>query len=239
MPFVALATLGMLEKIDTWLAGDRDYHAGFELLKAGGASALILDLLGSGPDHFNTSKLLTEIGKLRDKQPAITPETQPEPEAMDLPTPPERDQVEPASVEPSADLARKLAIDAQLRTLWKEMSHLHGQLSVLPEGQQLYQCAAAIQRKDLQRRTLFDHLHYFEVNGTWFDEQLEERTKEKDLTDPAQLEQAINNAKSNKSKAGKQLKRPLPVAERQYHQGRFDEFDRLLKHLRSLRHGKQ
>ncbi|MBS7565146.1 hypothetical protein KHS38_12095 [Mucilaginibacter sp. Bleaf8] len=227
----------MIEKIDTWLNSERDYEAGYELLKAGGASGLLINILKSGPDAFNTPKLLAELEKLRSKLSNTELETAAsaqvpllEVQKPVIPSPPDQQSKD------AHNLEKKLQVDKQIKQLWKEICHLHGQLSVLPEGDQLYECARDLLLKDLKRKDLYDQLHYFETKGVWFDEVRGNGPATFDPKGPDQLHREIKNAMSNRSKAARELNRPLPVAERNYHQGRFDEFNKKVQHLQSLRH---
>lgn len=227
----------MIEKINAWLNSDRDYAAGYELLVTGGATGLMVSLLSSGPDIVNTPKLLSELQKLKAGF-LISAEAAVICEALEVQPPALAPPGAPAAPPrlPGNDLDKKLRIDAEIKQLWKEMCHLHGQLAILPEGKELYECARELRHKDLKRKDLYDQLHYFEQNGTWFDVR-HPATKEVDTTDPEQLEREIKNAMGNRSKAAKNLDRPLPVAERKHYQEKFDKFDKLTKHLQSQRNG--
>lgn len=207
-----------------WLIGTRDYDAGIEILKAAGASDFLLDLLASGPDPYNTPRLLQEIEQLASQAPA----------SMDLPALDEEQAAtaataKPAPYTPDKDLEKTIRYKERIRQLFKEMNHLKGQLPTLPEGPQLLACARGIVKRDLRKQDLWEHLHYFEQNGKWFDELPENQPK------PFDLEKAIKNAMSNRSKALAALKKPLPVVMRDHYTQKAAEFDKKVNDLISLR----
>ncbi|MGY0037646.1 hypothetical protein [Pedobacter sp. NJ-S-72] len=212
----------MQKELNIWLNGDQDYHTGVKLLQQYRCSNFLIQLLSSGPDVYNTPKLHSEILKARNEvenQPAVISPAQ----SLTIPT----------HYKPDRNLEKKMRIDAIIVQLWKEICHLHGQLSVLPEGERLYECANSIMVKDLKRQDLWDQLHYYKLNGVWFDELQENMPK------PFNLEQDIKNLMTSRSKAKKMLKKPLPDAKRIYYQGRVSHFDKKIEDLKKLRNNGQ
>lgn len=271
----------MIEQIDTWLNGNRDYNSGLSLLQHVNASKFLVDVLSTGPDAFNTPKLLKELQKHRA---AIFESKQQIADVPSYTVPPWRKIIEdrefieevksfigdqvvskmpdsndllddvqyliedhletsgykpetPAPYRSNHDLEKKLRIDSQIKLLWKEITHLHGQLTVLPDGDQKYEVAKGIRLKDRKIQDLRDHLEYFTREGKWFDELPENQAHTFDPKDPAQLEKEIKNQMANRAKSAAHLKRPLSVAKRKYHQDRYNKFDQQVKYLKSLRNG--
>jgi hypothetical protein len=136
---------------------------------------------------------------------------------------------------PDHDLEKTLRIKKLIKDQFKEITHLRGKLSILPEGAELFECAKLIVTKDMRKQDLWDQLHYFETNGKWFDEQPENQVKDFDPKDSAQLEQKIKNLMASRSKAAAALKKPLPVAMKAHHEKRKADFTRQIEHLKTLR----
>lgn len=210
-------------EINAWLKGDRDYYAGVKLFEQYGSSKFMVNLLSSGPDSYNTPKLLSELqillSEAGEELPAVAIKNSKEPEQLEI----------ASAYIPDKNLEKKLRIDSIIKQLWKEICHLHGQLGVLPEGEKLYECARQIKLKDLKRQDLWDQLHYYQSNGVWFDELPENIPK------PYDLEQAIDNLMSSRSKARKILKKPLTQGKRDYQLKRIAEIDRKIADLKKLR----
>ncbi|RVU01091.1 hypothetical protein EOD41_10785 [Mucilaginibacter limnophilus] len=189
----------MAKTATAWLSGDQDYHEGLEILKLTGASAFMLGLLNSGPDNYNTPKLKQELEIIAGNEVIESLiEVTPVPPVTEPPAASEQ-------YTPNNNLEKKLRIDGMIRQLFKEITHLHGKLSVVPEGDELFQIAKQIKIKKLKKQDLFDQLHYFNENGVWFD------NKPQDDPDPENLEQAIKNLMSQRSKVKPHLKKPLPA----------------------------
>jgi hypothetical protein len=203
----------------SWLNSNRDYTSGLQILRSAGVSDFLLDVLESGPDNFNTPTLLEEISNLVKIAPINSPE---EPlvneTTTDLPVPKEFDSLE-----------KKIRLDQQIRDLFKEITHVHGQLSVLPEGERLFEAAYLVLTTDLKKQRLWDQLHYYKNNGHWFDELAENKPK------PEDLEQEIKNAMANRSKAKGNLKNPLPAAKKEYYQAIVADWTKVIDGLRSQR----
>ncbi len=214
----------MQNEVTAWLDGDRDYEQGFQLLKTCGASTLLIDLLSDGPGAYNTSKLHAELVKISQ---AKSEDTEPASEASPEPT--ARVQIDDEPANQGRNVEKKLRIDRIIKTLWKEICHLHGQLSVLPEGEELHRCAREILTKNLKRQDLWDQLHYFEANGGWFDDLPENQPK------PENAEQGIKNLMACRSKARRELKKPLSVAKREHHLRRIAEFNKQIEALKLSR----
>ncbi len=221
----------MPDDVLTWLNGNRNFFDGLTLLQQYGATKFILDLLSTGPSAFNTPKLLKELQKI--PAPAITagpvaaaPAARPKPA-------PER----PASsiYKPDHNLEKQLRIKAQIKTLYKEINHQHAKLSVLPEGDELYRCALDVVTKQLRKQDLWQHLHYFEQNGKWFDELPENQVEEFDPNDPEQLERKIKNLMASRSKVTKDLKKPWPKAQEDHLKRRQADFTKKIEYYISLR----
>lgn len=213
----------MQMEINAWLNGDRDYTAGVELFRISGGSSFLVNLLAIGPDAYNTPKLLTELTRLSE---ADSPDQSAplQDQSQALPAPPANE-----SYTPDNNLEKKLRIDLLLKNIWKEMCHLHGQLSILPEGRRLFECAKLILTKNLKRQDLWDQLHYFEKNNVWFDDLPENQPK------PFDLEQEIKNLMASRSKCKARLKKPLPDAKKQHELKKVADFDQKIKDLKSKR----
>lgn len=211
----------MATDASSWLNSKRDYTAGLEILCAAGISGFLLEVLETGPDNFNTPKLLEEIQNLNKRKPAA-PVDQPAPghqaEA--------REEQAPAT---GNNLEKKIRMDQDIRDLFKEMSHVHGQLSVLPEGAQLFEAAYFVLTTDLKKQRLWDHLHFYKNNGHWFSDLPENQPK------PENLEQEIKNAMANRSKAKRQLKNPLPAAKKEYYGAVVADWTKVIDDLKSQR----
>ncbi len=219
----------MPDEVLAWLNGGRNYTAGVELLRKYGASKFLIDLLSSGPDAFNTPKLLKEMQKIEIQEPGAGRQD-------------EKEVVPSAAIStskkpytPDHNLEKKLRIQKIIKDLLKEITHLRGRLVVLPEGDELYECAKLVLTRDLKKRDLWDQLHYFENNGVWFDELPENQVKDFDPADKQQLEQKIKNLMASRSKVSKLLKKPWPVGVKAHHEKRKAEFDRQIEHFKSLR----
>lgn len=216
----------MQKDIQNWLDGTRNYAEGVEILKNCGGSPFLINLLSAGPDAYNTPKLLAELTALHLKvKPGTLPEPQPE-----QGTSPEPETEEPAAPYiPDHDLEKKLRIKKMITEIWKEMCHCHGQLSILPEGRQLFEVSKMLLTKELKKNDLWDQLHYFENTGKWFDELPENQPK------PFDREQKIKNLMASRSKCTARLKKPLPESKRQHEQKKIADFDKRINDLRSLR----
>jgi hypothetical protein len=210
-----------------WLKSNRNYSMGLEILRSAGISDFMLEMLSEGPDTFNTPQLLQEIEKLSAAYVATDKE-------LDLPIPiPDDTEGRSATGDISNhNLEKKMCTDAMIRELWKEICHLHGQLAILPEGDQLYQVANLLLVKEMKKTRLWNQLHYFTTNGHWFDELPENQPK------PEDLEQEIKNAMSNRAKAKKKLKEPLQVAKKEYYSTKVAEWDVIITNLKLQRDGK-
>jgi hypothetical protein len=187
--------------IETWLTDGRNYFEGLQILRDHGASEFMIGLLEDGPDEYNTPKLHAEILALHKKDEAVI------------------------SYSPNPDLEKTLRYKEQIRQLFKEISHLKGQLINLPEGPKLYECARLIVTKDLRKQDLWEHLHYFETNGVWFDDLPENKPK------PFNLERQIKNVMANRSKAAGYLKQPQPVAKKLHYEQKIAAFNKELETL--------
>lgn len=53
-----------MDAIAAWLKNPSDYFSGLELLKLHAGNSFILDILSSGPDSFNTTRLYEEMQKV-------------------------------------------------------------------------------------------------------------------------------------------------------------------------------
>lgn len=216
----------MATEVENWLKGDRNYLAGLKLLEQNGVSKFLLDMLQKGPDHYNTPKLLQLIEKL--PKTSITAEKQ---ISKPLNTKPEAAHAlpGPATYRPDKNLEKTLRIKEIIKQLWKEMTHLKAQLPYLPEGEKLYECARDLVTKNLRRQDYWDHLHYFEKNGEWFDELDENAPK------PFDLELEIKNLMANRSKASAKLKKPLPAAKIKFYQAKVNLINEKIEKLKKLR----
>jgi len=221
----------MQPDIQNWLNDNRDYQAGLVLLQKHGKTGFIINLLQKGPDAYNTPRMLVELQKLAESRPPLTIVVgQPDEKvAIKTVSEPATSNSAPRSYVPDQNLEKKLRINALLKNLWKELTHLHGQLSVLPEGEKLHETAALILTKNLKRQDLWDQLHYFEQNGVWFDELPGNQPK------PFDLEQSIKNLMSSRAKAKKILEKPVNKAKREHTERRIAEFDKQLETLRLQR----
>lgn len=211
----------MATSASKWLIGDRVYDTGVQILRDRGASAFMIDLLSSGPDHFNTTKLINELTKVAELEEPAAPDPDETPAAPVLPGPVTRS--------PAYDLEKKLKIDRQIRQQMKELAHLHGRLSLTAEGKDLYELAKEIRILDLQKQRLWDQLHYFNNKGEWFDELPENEVK------PEDIEQEIKNLMARRSKAKKELKFPLPDEKKEFYQAKIDELTKAIAKLREAR----
>ena len=221
-----------MASIETWLSGDRNYEAGLQLLREHGASDFMIDLLADGPDEYNTPKLLQEILALH---------ILPQPATASQPSPGNgsgsnsREDAQWWSVAPTTtylpdhDLEKTIRIKEQIKQLYKEIGHLKPQLIHLPTRLQRYQCATDIATKDLRRQDLWEHLHYFEENGKWFDELPENQPK------PFDLERAIKNEMANRSKASAFLDKPQTVVKKAYYEEKVAGHTRKIENLKKLR----
>lgn len=211
-----------------WLKSERDYFAGLKILEGSGISAFLVNMLSKGPDQFNTPKLQQLIQRLAENPPATKPEPVAPQPALVAPQP---DRPGPAVYSPDKDLEKTIRIKEIIKQLFKEMTHLKAQLIHLPEGEKLYECARDLLTKSLRRQDLWDHLHYFEKNGKWFDELPENAPK------PFDLEREIKNLMSNRSKASAKLAKPLPPAKAAYYQKKVDEINTRIDKFKKLRDG--
>lgn len=117
------------------------------------------------------------------------------------------------------------------------MDHLHGKLSLIPEGDQLFQVAQTIIKKSLKNQDLFAQIHYYNNNGVWWDELPENQRLEFDPNDKEQLEQKIKNVMSYRAKAKKLIRQVMPVAKKEHHLKRIAAFNAELKKLKAYRNG--
>ncbi|HVW97507.1 MAG TPA: hypothetical protein VHA56_16155 [Mucilaginibacter sp.] len=202
------------------MKGDRNYDAGLALLRAAGITGFVMDMLTDGPDEYNTIKLSEEIERLSGSLPAAP--VMPSPEEVNI----------HAEAE---ELEKVLRVKSMIKQLFKEIVHLRGRLPVLPEGDELHECARAILFKDLKRQDLFDQLHYFEKHGHWFDELPENRQRPFDATDKKQLERKIKNLMGNRCKAADNLKKPQTAAKRKFYQEKIAGINREIDKLKALR----
>lgn len=131
---------------------------------------------------------------------------------------------------PDYNLEKKMRYDAQIKQLWKEICYLHAQMDLLPEGDQLYQVAQELLVKDMRRADLWNHLHYFNANGVWFDDLPENQPK------PENPEQEIRNLMANRSKAKANLKKPQTKAKKQFFQDKVDSLTAEIENLKALRY---
>lgn len=207
--------------VNDWLKGDRDYFTGIQILQDHQVSAFLIKILSDGPDDYNTPKLLEEIEKLKPVALPVKPEARPELA---------RQGQAPIYV-PDPSMEKKLRIDARIKQIWKEMCHLHGQLDVLPPGQALHEVTRELMLKKLKRQDLWDHLHYFETNGVWFDDLPENQAK------PMDPEQEIKNLMANRSKAAANLKKPLPAAKKTFYENKIAAINVQIDNLKKLRNG--
>lgn len=214
----------MATEAENWLESEREYFAGVQLLRELGASDFIIDLLKSGPDAFNTGKLVVEMQKQICRKPAALPVAE-QPEVIEVATDPPGS----STYVPDKNLDKKLRIDGLIKQLWKEVCHLHGQLCVLPPGEQLHQVARAMKLKNLKRQDMWDHLHYFNMNGQWFDELPENQPK------PFDCEQEIKNLMANRSKASAHLKKPLTAARKKFILDKIARLNEKIDQLKKMR----
>lgn len=208
------------------------------MLEALGASKFLINQLAKGPDVFNTRKLYDAIEKQRTKVENDKPDAADYAEVQ-VECPADQPLTTTATPDNSGqrDIEKKLRIEATISYLWKVITHYHGQLTTLPEGQQLYTVAEIIRKNDLKIQDLRDQLEYYFRTGTWFDERHQDLERKIDTKDPVQLEREIKNQMSNRSKVAAQLERPLPVAKQRFYQEKFNQLDQKIKYLISLRNG--
>ncbi len=221
----------MPNEVLTWLNSNRDYFDGLALLQKYGATKFILELLAPGPSPFNTPKLLKELQKLPTPVQVVATVAADQPA---LPRP-ATDCQTTATYKLDHNLEKELRIKKQIKTLYKEINHLRGKLSALPEGDELCQCALDVVTKDLRKQDLWQHLHYFQQNGKWFDEQPENQVQEFDVNDPEQLERKIKNLMASRSKVTGDLKKPWPKAKEDHVKRRQADFTKEIEYYISLR----
>ena len=204
--------------IHSWLTGGRNYNEGLQLLRKHGASDFMLELLGDGPGEYNTPKLLQELIALRvDMPPAQICADEP-------PAPPV-----PVTYVPNHDLEKTIRIKEQIKQLFKEIAHLKPQLLHAPTTAKRYEIARELATRDMRKQDHWEHLHFFEENGKWFDELPENQAK------PYDLEKDIKNQMSNRTKTQKYLDSPQPAAKKKFYQEKLAAINLKIEKLKKLR----
>jgi hypothetical protein len=217
--------------IQSWLTGNRNYFDGLQLLREHGATEFMLELLADGPDEYNTPKLLQELTALHLIQPSV-PVAHPMPgngsgsnerlnaQFWNIPSP---------TYVPDHNLEKTIRIKEQIKQLFKEIGHLKPQLLTARTRAKRYELARELATRDMRKQDLWEHLHYFEENGVWFDELPENQPK------PYNLERDIKNQMANRTKTQKYLDSPLPVAKRKFYQAKLDAINLKIDNLKKLR----
>jgi len=192
----------MVQEINRWLSGGRDYATGVALYEQYGTSSVLKRLFSSGPSSFNRDKLLEALQKLvatapvqDTSAPHIQPAaTKPRKKAPAYSAKPEE------NIPASPELVEQVM--AQLRPLFDERMLTHAKLdSPRLNDQERLKMALRIHELSAQIKKLLQVRAHVLEHGRLPEEKQQAKVDE---TDKASLIQYRNNLRSTRSKLKKQ-----------------------------------
>jgi hypothetical protein len=151
-----------LQDIKSWLESCSDYNAGVKLLEHFSDNKFLIRILSKGPTPFNRDKLEEELQVILASTRSASGKgsAKKEKEKFSLPTARDYD-ILPEEIQQLVDAKNPL---------YKEMSHLHSQLTLLKTAEERSGPALRILDIDEQLRSIWAKLDYYEVNKKLPDE---------------------------------------------------------------------
>lgn len=150
----------MRTEINSWIERGTNYQEGVSLYEQYGKDSYLKLIFKRNDGAYNRSKLLEELGELRDKEPEDKPVHKPDPVQVIVSQP----QIVETKL-PSEEIPALLKLKKDISNTWAQIRGLHPYLSIYPEGDQLYQVQLEIVKLARKNTALYEKLDYYHDHG--------------------------------------------------------------------------